>query len=338
MKILYIALIAVLAIPQFSNAQQWTTSGNNINNSNTGNVGIGTTSPNAILSILSPSLTLGTRNPIITAQEGFITEGGVYNTVETTSPFGWGLAFDTYKTNVGQIEAMRINNAGYIGIGTTSPASVLDVKGPSGITGFTGTSRLGLTIRSAGSGDYTGIDFGAVWGGADNPLARIGMITTFTGSKLQFGTSNNYATGITNAAMTIDQTGNVAIGTTDPQGYMLAVNGSVIATSVTVKLQTSWPDYVFKPNYKLPSLLEVKTYIDKNQHLPEVPSEIEVTKKGINLGEMNKVLVKKVEELTLYLIDKDKQLADQQKQIDELKQQSDIRITALEKALSKSTL
>jgi uncharacterized coiled-coil protein SlyX len=66
----------------------------------------------------------------------------------------------------------------------------------------------------------------------------------------------------------------------------------------------------------LPSLIEVKNYIDKNQHLPEMPSEQEVAKNGINLGEMNKLLVKKVEELTLYLIEKDKQIEEQNNKIE----------------------
>ncbi|WEA00653.1 hypothetical protein [Mucilaginibacter sp. SJ] len=92
------------------------------------------------------------------------------------------------------------------------------------------------------------------------------------------------------------------------------MNGSVIATSVTVRLYGSWADYVFKPTYKLPSLTEVKAYIDQYKHLPEIPSEQEIAKNGQNLGEMNKLLLKKVEALTLYLIEN-------KKQIDELKTQ-----------------
>jgi hypothetical protein len=109
--------------------------------------------------------------------------------------------------------------------------------------------------------------------------------------------------------------GNVGIGTTNTKGYMLAVNGSAVATSMTVKLNANWPDYVFKPDYRLPAISEVKTFIDQNQHLPEMPSEAEIAKDGQNLGEMNKLLVKKVEELTLYLIEKDQQVREQQKQI-----------------------
>jgi hypothetical protein len=87
---------------------------------------------------------------------------------------------------------------------------------------------------------------------------------------------------------------------------------------MTVKLYSDWPDYVFKKDYQLPSLKEVKAYIDRNQHLQEMPSEQEIAKDGLNLGEMNKLLVKKVEELTLYLIEKDNKDKQQQEQIDQL--------------------
>ncbi|MGF7075121.1 hypothetical protein [Mucilaginibacter sp. 3215] len=132
--------------------------------------------------------------------------------------------------------------------------------------------------------------------------------------------------------------GNVSIGTNDSKGYKFAVNGSAVATSMTIKLSANWPDYVFKPTYQLPSLAEVKSYIDQNQHLPEIPSAEEVEKNGQNLGEMNKLLMKKVEELTLYAIEnerqdkerettKDKLLASLQEQINLLKEQ----LTAIQK-------
>jgi hypothetical protein len=125
---------------------------------------------------------------------------------------------------------------------------------------------------------------------------------------------------------------------TGAAGYTLAVGGSAIATSMTVKLQGNWPDYVFKPTYHLPLLSELKTYIDKNHHLPEIPSAQEIAKDGLNLGEMNKVLVKKAEELTLYLIEKDHKQQDdenaiktQQEEINQLKQQVQLLIKASNK-------
>jgi len=111
--------------------------------------------------------------------------------------------------------------------------------------------------------------------------------------------------------------GNVGIGTTDTKGYKLAVNGDAIFTRVKVESYSSWPDYVFSENYKLPHLSEVASFIRQNKHLPDIPSAAEIQKEGVDLGEMNKKLLQKIEELTLYLID-------QQKQIDQLRQYNEI--------------
>jgi hypothetical protein len=120
------------------------------------------------------------------------------------------------------------------------------------------------------------------------------------------GTVNMPGTGIWNA------TGNVGIGTVTPGAFMLAVNGNVHAKQVNVDLN-GFPDYVFDKNYTLPPLTDVKAYIDKNHHLPEIPTEQQIEKDGLNLGEMNKLLVKKVEELTLYLIERDNKETEQEK-------------------------
>ncbi|MDB5025953.1 MAG: hypothetical protein JWP78_3708 [Mucilaginibacter sp.] len=109
--------------------------------------------------------------------------------------------------------------------------------------------------------------------------------------------------------MLTDASGNIGIGTFNPNGYKLAVKGNIHAQQVNVDLNT-WPDDVFKKDYQLPTLQEVRTYIDQHRHLPEMPSEQEVIKDGLNVGEMNRLLTKKVEELTLYLIEKDKQIKD----------------------------
>ncbi len=80
----------------------------------------------------------------------------------------------------------------------------------------------------------------------------------------------------------------------------------IYAEEISVQLNAigiSWPDYVFKDDYKLSSLAEVEEYIEENKHLPNVPSEEEVLKDGINLGEMDAILLRKIEELTLYMID-----------------------------------
>ncbi|WP_295121064.1 hypothetical protein [uncultured Chitinophaga sp.] len=105
---------------------------------------------------------------------------------------------------------------------------------------------------------------------------------------------------------------NVGIGTTDTKGYKLAVAGSVIAESLKVKIQALWPDYVFAKDYHLPSIPEVEAFIKEHNHLPGIPSEAEVAKEGIDVGEMNKKLLQKVEELTLYIIQQQKAITELQ--------------------------
>ncbi len=94
--------------------------------------------------------------------------------------------------------------------------------------------------------------------------------------------------------------------------FQLNNNGHVYARQIRVNLDNAWPDYVFKKNYKLMTPLELESFINQNGHLPNVPSESEIQKTGLDLGESNRVLLEKVEELTLYMIQ-------QQKMLDEMK-------------------
>jgi hypothetical protein len=103
----------------------------------------------------------------------------------------------------------------------------------------------------------------------------------------------------------ISASGNVGIGITDPGSFKLAVNGKTWSTEVQVAV-TRPPDYVFEPTYNLKPLAEIETYIKENKHLPEVPSAKEMEENGVQLGEMNMLLLRKIEELTLHLIDQNK--------------------------------
>jgi len=109
----------------------------------------------------------------------------------------------------------------------------------------------------------------------------------------------------------MDAYGNVGIGTAltnNPNNYMLAVNGTIGAKAVRVEITSStWSDYVFEPNYKLMSLSEVEKYVQKNKHLPEVPSAAEVEDRGIDIADMDNILLRKIEELTLYMIEMKKE-------------------------------
>ncbi len=101
----------------------------------------------------------------------------------------------------------------------------------------------------------------------------------------------------------------LAIGTSAPKdGYSLSVNGKGVFTEVRVLEFANWPDYVFKADYQLKSLEEVNEFIKDNGHLPNIPSAKEVEKEGIALGDMNKNLLEKIEELTLYMIEMNKEV------------------------------
>jgi hypothetical protein len=114
---------------------------------------------------------------------------------------------------------------------------------------------------------------------------------------------------VNHVAMTINHSGNVGIGTgTQVVDAKLAVNGNIHAKEVLVDLNVPGPDYVFEADYDLLKLKEVESYLKENKHLPEVPSAKEMEANGVKLLEMNMLLLKKVEELTLYVIELEKKV------------------------------
>ncbi|TGE20768.1 hypothetical protein E5K00_22575 [Hymenobacter aquaticus] len=114
--------------------------------------------------------------------------------------------------------------------------------------------------------------------------------------------------------MRLHPSGMLQLGDKTAQGMhqdaKLSVYGKITANSLYILADnpTNWADYVFAKGYKLTPLRELEAYVQKNQHLPEIPTTAEVTANGVNLGEMNVLLLKKVEELTLHLIEMDKKL------------------------------
>jgi len=334
MKTFLLTTFAFLAFTLTSKAQ-WTTGPGNINNTNTGNVLIGTTtSSNGLLQINGTgdllSLTSTSTNPA---------QFNAWNSSDFRIIQRSNGAM-TLWTNT--IERMRIDQYGNVGIGTTSPNAKLDVQGLINIGAAMNINTFTpATIHMGGSGNTTNAPYvvleNATPYGGWTPMSEfhitsdgtnvpeIGWTTGIRPGNMLVrsygysggGNINLQAKGIINflsndvQRMVINNAGNVGIGTISPD-QALTVNGTIHSKSVVVDANI-FPDYVFKPTYHLTSLTDVKTYIDQNQHLPNVPSAAEVEKNGLNLGEMNKVLVQKVEELTLYLIDQNRQLADQQR-------------------------
>ena len=97
--------------------------------------------------------------------------------------------------------------------------------------------------------------------------------------------------------------------------HSLAVNGSALFTKAVVRLTGVWPDYVFKNDYKLKTFDELRGFIAQNNHLPNIPAAAEVEKNGIEVGDMQKRMMEKIEELTLYIIQQDKRIRELEKQV-----------------------
>jgi len=154
------------------------------------------------------------------------------------------------------------------------------------------------------------------WNGTNYVLGSQGIIGTAA-----FSADNSFVHKTGNESITGIKTfsDQLSIGTSNVGTHKLSVGGSIHATAIKVD-PDSWFDYIFHNTYKLPALADVEKYIQTNKHLPDVPSEAEVKKEGIELGEMSGILLKKIEELTLYMIEKDKQLEKANQRIDELAQ------------------
>lgn len=126
--------------------------------------------------------------------------------------------------------------------------------------------------------------------------------------------------------------GSVLVGTGSiPTGYKLAVGGKIITEEVKVSMQSSWPDFVFYPDYQLSSLYEVESFIKNNGHLMHMPSAAEVEADGFMLAEMDAKLLQQLEELTLHTIEQQKLLDTQKEQLAEQKKEMDALKSALKR-------
>lgn len=203
----------------------------------------------------------------------------------------------------------------FVGIGTNLPTNKLHV-----VNGNILISRQENQTKSFGSINGS-LLFGEIVT-TDNPNGEWGIEYYNPGTSFETGGLNFMKIASTthngsNYNLFIRNDGFIGIGTETPQSK-LAVNGKVTAKEFQVTLD-GFPDYVFGNDYKLRSLKDLESYILVNKHLPEVPSEKEVVNNGLQLGEMNALMIKKIEELTLYIIAQQKQISSQQAQIDELK-------------------
>jgi hypothetical protein len=196
-----------------------------------------------------------------------------------------------------------INQSGNVGIGNLSPTTLFQVGAGTGLLHAGGP--LGILFK-AGTGDRSLMEI-------HSPDGKNRLI-------LQSLSDALYLLSFDQKPLLLQSTGGkVAVGTDYPDANaMLTVKGQIVSQEIKVTTNAG-ADFVFDQSYLLPPLQDVAKFVEKNKHLPEVPSAKDMTTNGVELGKLNILLLQKVEELTLYLIQKDNQLQDQQKQINDLK-------------------
>ncbi len=234
-----------------------------------------------------------------------------------------------------------LKSNGAVGVGETKPKSKLHVK--SELTEESSVSQTGSNLLIEGTGTSRETNKGAALGfvvpadtDGSNPWEQ-GRILVTPGT-----TSNRNATGqmfiqtrYLNGSswdwrnnLVLKSNGSVGVGKLTPDAKLdvagnikaheievtlasmddLNLNGTLAANNITLAANGQTADFVFADDYNLKPLSEVETFIKTNKHLPEIPSAAQMEKQGVNLAEMNKLLLQKVEELTLYQIEKDKEV------------------------------
>lgn len=191
---------------------------------------------------------------------------------------------------------------GNFGIGVDYPSQKLEVAGNGLFNG-----RVISTISGDIGGEIVINNPSKVSNGAAKSWGIFNMTGGY-GNSLQFWAYDNLGCasgGLCTSRFVLMDNGNVGIGVLNPNNR-LDVNGTIHSKEVKVDM-LGWSDFVFKKEYNLPTLEEVEKHIAEKGHLENIPSEEEVLKNGINVGEMNAKLLQKIEELTLYMIEMKKE-------------------------------
>lgn len=271
-------------------------------------VGVGTTDPKQEFHVNGSVMISGSNKSLLFATSASSTYGnfGIKYT---------GLGLNFYLPNEGSPtnNLLFIKNNGNIGVGTSSPTVKFEVSGTAkatslqavslNVTGninfrsLAGNSTKAVTINS--DGNLLSADLSTFHDNLGNHTATQNL--NLGGNKIVNGTSGN-------GGIFVATNGNVLIGAGNiTPTKALEVNGTIRSKEVIVEV-ANWSDFVFDNNYHLMSLKDTESFIKQNGHLPNVPSATEVEKEGIGLGEMNAVLLQKIEELTLYVIELEKKI------------------------------
>ncbi len=261
-------------LPIFVQAQDWDTSTPGQITYAGGNVGVGTNDPkNGKLQINADS----NLENALRLQIGRFSMGG-------SSEF----QMDAVGVHGGRMTVLENGN---VGLGIVDPQVRLQVRD--------GQIMVGNSYGQGGTVFFGNINHGV------KRISNQVQLFTAGGEESGFSFANSGFASSPTIQMKITNTGNVGIGTTIPT-HKLEVNGMIRSQGVKCEA-APWPDYVFESDYSLPSIESVETFIEANHRLPDLPSAAEVEADGIELGEMNRLLVQKVEELTLYLIEANKE-------------------------------
>ena len=299
------------------------------------------------------SWSASTDNVGVTNYEVFQNGVSIGNTGTATNFNVTGLAASTSYDFTVFAEDAAGNTSTVSNTESVTTAGAPDTQAPSAVTDLTasGTTSTSTNLSWSASTDNVGVTNYEVFQNGVS-IANTGTATNFNVTGLAPSTSYNFTVFAEDAAgnistvsntenvttsagsgivdytsenaniATVDWTArdlfadrNIGIGTTDTQGYRLAVAGNVIAEGVKVELQGNWPDFVFAKDFDLIQLAELKSFIRENGHLPNIPSAKMVQEEGIDLGQMDAKLLQKIEELTLYIMS-------QQDEIETLKKEN----------------
>jgi hypothetical protein len=223
----------------------------------------------------------------------------------------------TWSTPDAGVTVYKTNTSGNVGIGTTTPTDKLHIYNGTSSANIIAESNISasngaigrIRIKNENTGDIYNISLRKASGNTELLQSAYDASTTtwrefiyfnYNTKKYEMRSGIGVAEFKNSGNILFSNTGNVGIGETNPSSK-LAVNGSITCKEVEVSL-TGWSDFVFDDHYTLPPLADVSMYIKKNKHLPGIPPTDEILNNGVKLGNMNALLLQKIEELTLYMI------------------------------------
>jgi len=196
------------------------------------------------------------------------------------------------------------SNNGSVGIGTSWPERQLHILN-------TGTTEVMIDVSNDGYANLNLRGNSKTWTWSKRPSYENDAMQLF------YHNGTNWSLPI----ISFNPSGNIGIGTTNPGTFKLAVEGKIGAREVKVTATNPWPDYVFNEKYKLLPLKELEKFVLQYKHLPKMPTANQVKENGIELGDMSSKLLEKIEELTLYTIELNKEIEKMKEEIKNLKKE-----------------